>query len=52
MEVTVFSTSPSKEKEAISILGADHFVVSKDTDQLKVTLGISPSLQCVLVLRS
>jgi D-arabinose 1-dehydrogenase-like Zn-dependent alcohol dehydrogenase len=30
MHVTIFSTSPGKEKEALEILGADDFVVSKD----------------------
>ncbi|CAK0785409.1 hypothetical protein CVIRNUC_008618 [Coccomyxa viridis] len=34
MEVTVISTSPKKEKEALNTLGADHFVVSKDEAQL------------------
>ncbi|CAL5224213.1 g6859 [Coccomyxa viridis] len=34
MEVTVISTSPKKEKEAINTLGADHFVVSKDEAQM------------------
>ena len=36
MEVTVISTSPKKEKEAINTLGADHFVVSKDEAQMSV----------------
>jgi len=30
MHVTIFSTSPKKEKEAREVLGADDFVVSKD----------------------
>jgi cinnamyl-alcohol dehydrogenase len=30
MKVTVFSRSPSKEKEAREVLGADNFIVSKD----------------------
>ena len=38
MEVTVISTSPKKEKEAINTLGADHFVVSKDEAQMSVRL--------------
>jgi hypothetical protein len=38
MEVTVISTSPKKEKEALSTLGADHFVVSKDEAQMSVRL--------------
>ena len=35
-KVTVISTSPSKEREAIDILGADAFLVSQDPDQMKV----------------
>ena len=35
-EVTVISTSPNKEKEAREVLGADHFVVSKDEQQMAV----------------
>lgn len=34
MHVTVFSTSPNKEKEARNILGADDFVVSKNEDAM------------------
>ncbi|CAM8951324.1 unnamed protein product [Rhodiola kirilowii] len=34
LNVTVFSTSKSKEKEALSILGADKFVVSSDQEQM------------------
>ena len=36
MEVTVISTAPKKEKEALNTLGADHFVVSKDEAQMSV----------------
>jgi len=36
MTVTVFRTSPSKEKEALEVLGADRFIVSKDPEQMKV----------------
>lgn len=36
MEVTVISTSPNKEKEALATLGSDHFVVSKDEAQMSV----------------
>ncbi|XP_043698639.1 probable mannitol dehydrogenase [Telopea speciosissima] len=39
MKVTVISTSPSKEKEAIDRLGADSFLVSKDSDQMKSAVG-------------
>ena len=40
MEVTIFSTSPKKEKEAREVLGADHFVVSKDEKQMAVRARI------------
>jgi cinnamyl-alcohol dehydrogenase len=33
MTVTVFSTSPSKEKEALEVLGADQFIVSNRADE-------------------
>ncbi|PON93018.1 Alcohol dehydrogenase superfamily, zinc-type [Trema orientale] len=36
LKVTVFSTSISKKEEALSLLGADNFVVSSDQDQMKV----------------
>ena len=36
MEVTVISTSPHKEKEARERLGADHFIVSKNQEQMAV----------------
>lgn len=35
MTVTVISTSPHKEKEAIQLLHADHFLVSKDDQQMQ-----------------
>lgn len=38
MHVTVFSTSPRKEKEARELLGADDFVVSKDQVAMQVGL--------------
>ncbi|KAM0021920.1 putative oxidoreductase [Helianthus debilis subsp. tardiflorus] len=38
-EVTVFSTSPAKEKEAIEGLKADHFVNSKDELQMQAARG-------------
>ena len=34
-EVTVFSTSPGKEREALHEFGADHFIVSKDRAAMK-----------------
>ena len=39
LKVTVISTSPSKEDEAINKLGADSFLVSKDPQQLKAAMG-------------
>jgi cinnamyl-alcohol dehydrogenase len=36
MEVTVFSRSPAKEKEAREVLGAHNFVISTDEKQMKV----------------
>jgi len=38
-EVTIFSTSPKKEKEAKEVLGAHHFVVSTDPEQIKAVHG-------------
>lgn len=38
LHVTVFSTSASKENEALSLLGADRFVLSSDNEQMKVPL--------------
>lgn len=35
LRVTVFSTSISKKEEALSVLGADNFVVSSDEEQMK-----------------
>ncbi|XP_056173612.1 probable cinnamyl alcohol dehydrogenase 1 [Syzygium oleosum] len=35
LKVTVFSTSISKKEEALNLLGADHFVVSSDQEQMK-----------------
>ncbi|KAJ4812684.1 cinnamyl-alcohol dehydrogenase [Rhynchospora pubera] len=34
LKVTVISTSESKREEAISLLGADKFILSKDSDQM------------------
>ncbi len=36
-QVTVFSTSEKKRAEALKTLKADHFVVSKDEEQMKVS---------------
>eukprot|EP01018_Ginkgo_biloba_P015603 Gb_09487 [translate_table: standard] len=35
LEVTVISMSPNKEKEARQVLGADHFLISKDEKQMQ-----------------
>lgn len=37
LKVTVISSSPSKEDEAINRLGADSFLVSSDPQKMKVT---------------
>lgn len=36
LKVVVLSTSPSKQKDALEILKADKFVVTKDEAQFKV----------------
>lgn len=36
VKVTVISTSPGKKKEAIEHLGADEFLLSRDTHEMKV----------------
>ncbi|GAA0170224.1 hypothetical protein Leryth_023241 [Lithospermum erythrorhizon] len=38
-KVTVISTSPKKEKEALEHLGADSFLISTDPDQLQAAMG-------------
>ncbi|KAG0588411.1 hypothetical protein KC19_2G241100 [Ceratodon purpureus] len=35
LKVTIFSTSPAKEKEARGILGADEFILSTDKEKMK-----------------
>ncbi|KAJ4836195.1 hypothetical protein Tsubulata_013733 [Turnera subulata] len=37
--VTVISTSPAKKDEALNILGADSFLVSRDQDQMQGAIG-------------
>ncbi|CAJ2634710.1 unnamed protein product [Trifolium pratense] len=37
--VTVISTSPNKEKEAIEHLGADSFLISQDQAKMQATMG-------------
>lgn len=39
LKVTVISTSPNKETEAIDKLGADSFLVSKDPEKMKAAMG-------------
>ena len=41
VKVTVISTSPTKEKEAIEHLGADSFLVSKNQEQMEVIIYAS-----------
>jgi len=36
LKVTVLSTSVSKKEEALSVLGADNFVITSDQAQMKV----------------
>ena len=38
LQVTVISTSPNKENEAIEVLGADHFLISKDEKQMQAAV--------------
>jgi len=38
LQVTVISTSPNKEKEAREVLGADHFLISKDEKQMQAAV--------------
>ncbi|KAF8404740.1 hypothetical protein HHK36_009629 [Tetracentron sinense] len=38
-KVTVISTSPNKQKEAIEILGADSFLVSRNAEQMQAAMG-------------
>jgi D-arabinose 1-dehydrogenase-like Zn-dependent alcohol dehydrogenase len=47
VKVTVISTSPKKEKEALEHLGADSFLVSTDQDQMQVRSSLfkSPFIQ-------
>eukprot|EP00271_Cylindrocystis_brebissonii_P011648 TRINITY_DN29547_c0_g1_i1.p1 TRINITY_DN29547_c0_g1~~TRINITY_DN29547_c0_g1_i1.p1 ORF type:complete len:354 (-),score=72.07 TRINITY_DN29547_c0_g1_i1:418-1479(-) len=39
LKVTVLSTSPNKKEEALGVLQADHFVVTKDEEQFKAAKG-------------
>ena len=46
LQVTVFSTSEKKKDEALKVLKADHFVVSKDEDAMQVTSILSALMPC------
>lgn len=50
MKVTVISSSPSKEKEAVEHLGADSFLVSRSPEQMQVKkerrLNFCSTFQC------
>ncbi len=37
LEITVLSTSAAKKEEALGNLGADHFVVSKNKQEMEVS---------------
>ncbi|RWW09503.1 hypothetical protein GW17_00027008 [Ensete ventricosum] len=39
VKVTVISTSPGKQKEAMEELGADAFILSRDEEQIKLVAG-------------
>ncbi|XP_037497946.1 probable cinnamyl alcohol dehydrogenase 1 isoform X2 [Jatropha curcas] len=45
LKVTVLSTTLSKKEEALSVLGADNFVLSSDQDQMK---ALSKSLDFII----
>jgi cinnamyl-alcohol dehydrogenase len=44
LKVTVISTSPSKKDEALRVLGADDFIVSKDEEQMKAAKSTLDSI--------
>ena len=46
--MTVFSTSERKREEALKVLKADHFIVSKDDEQMKVRAIYQPVCVCVM----
>ncbi|KAA8546676.1 hypothetical protein F0562_003093 [Nyssa sinensis] len=39
VKVTVISTSPNKKEEAIEVLGADSFLVSRNPDEMQAAMG-------------
>ncbi len=46
LEITVLSTNASKKEEALKNLGADHFVVSKNKEEMAVSPQPSPLFCC------
>ncbi len=48
LHVTVLSTSPAKQEEALTVLGADAFIVSKDEAAMKV-FELSTALKFVVL---
>lgn len=54
LKVTVISTSPGKQAEAINRLGADAFVVTSDPDQLQVRnhiFRVTSDLDCLKITK-
>ena len=47
--MTVFSTSEKKRDEALKVLKADHFIVSKDEKQMQVRLDTTDTV-CLSML--
>ncbi|XP_056163116.1 probable mannitol dehydrogenase [Syzygium oleosum] len=39
LKVTVISTSPNKKKEAVDHLGADAFLISRNTEEMELAMG-------------
>ena len=46
VHVTVLSTSPGKKEEALNVMGADAFVVTKEEEEIKVRA----SFPCLLAM--
>lgn len=51
LEITVLSTTASKKEEALKNLGADHFVVSKNKEDMEVHPEPSPLCCCPIFLQ-
>ena len=49
--MTVFSTSEKKREEALKVLKADHFIVSKDEEQMKVREAYKLEVVCTCVMQ-